>query len=119
LALFTSILVLFQSTIQTLFILNGLRRSAANAYQEYSKPGRQYVTFLVVANTALWAINSFELLHADSSPLEMEFYGSLPWSLITHISIPLAIFYRYHSTVCLADIWKDAYKLKSNDAHHH
>lgn len=30
----------------------------------------------------------------------------------THVSMPLAIFYRFHSTVCLCEIWKRAYKMK-------
>lgn len=103
---------------QTLFVLNGLRRSVSTHYEESLKPGRQYVTFLVVANTALWAVNSFEQLKATSHPVQMEFYGALPWSLITHISVPLAIFYRYHSTVCLADIWSEAYEIR-DESHHH
>lgn len=110
LVMLSSGIAIFQATIQTLFVLNGLRRNAATTQQELDKPGRQYVTFLVASNTALWAVNSFEVLHSDSSPIAVQFYGTLPWSLITHVSIPLAIFYRYHSTVCLADIWKNAYK---------
>ena len=112
----TGVVGLIQSTVQTVFILNGLRRSAANEDHVNTKPGRQYTTFLVVTNVALWAVNSFEVLRADNTPVGMDFYGIIPWSLITHISVPLAIFYRYHSTVCLADIWKDAYKIKG--VHH-
>jgi Otopetrin len=101
-----------QTTIQTLFILNGLRRSAATDDHELQMPGREHVTFLVVSNIALWAVNSFEVLRSESNPVAMEFFGQLPWSLITHVSVPLAIFYRFHSTVCLVDIWKEAYKPK-------
>lgn len=118
LMLATAIVSLFQATVQTMFILNGLRRSAGEARHEVRRPGRQFVTFLIVSNTALWGINSFEVLHASSHPTAMEFYGFMPWSIITHVSVPLMIFYRYHSTVCLVDIWKDAYKTKGHGAHH-
>src|SRR6218665_1366782 len=118
LSLVQSIVALFQSTVQTLFILNGLRRSAVTKSHEVLKPGRQFVTFLIVSNTALWGINSFEILHAGSHPTAIEVFGFIPWSIITHVTVPLAIFYRYHSTVCLVDIWKDAYKTKRNNAHH-
>jgi len=117
-SLIASIVTLFQSTIQTLFILNGLRRSAVTKSHEVLKPGRQFVTFLIVSNTALWGINSFEILHAGSHPTAIDVFGFIPWSIITHVTVPLAIFYRYHSTVCLVDIWKDAYKTKGHNAHH-
>lgn len=118
LSLVVSIVTLFQSTIQTLFILNGLRRSAVTKSHEVQKPGRQFVTFLIVSNTALWGINSFEILHAGSHPTAIDVFGFMPWSIITHVTVPLAIFYRYHSTVCLVDIWKDAYKPKGHSTHH-
>lgn len=118
LSLVVSIVTLFQSTIQTLFILNGLRRSAVTKSHEVMKPGRQFVTFLIVSNTALWGINSFEILHAVSHPTAIDVFGFMPWSIITHVTVPLAIFYRYHSTVCLVDIWKDAYKQKGHSGHH-
>jgi hypothetical protein len=102
--------------MQTLFILNGLRRSAGKAEHVIKMPGRQYLTFLIVNNISLWAVNSFLVLRSDSNPVAVAFYGQLPWTLVTHASMPLAIFYRFHSTVCLVDIWKDAYKIKE---HHH
>ena len=108
----SSIMVLIQSLLQTIFILNGLRRSSRFPYHESNKPGRELITFLLVSNIAMWCINTFETLRADSNPIQMKFYGFLPWSIITHISTPIGIFYRFHSTVCLSNIWKNAYKMK-------
>ena len=46
--------------------------------------------------------------------LQVRFYGGdWAWPIITHISMPLAIFYRFHSTVCLCEIWKKSFKYKS------
>ncbi len=39
-----------------------------------------------------------------------DFYGINLWVLLSHISLPLCIFYRFHSAVALADIWGSAYK---------
>lgn len=47
-----------------------------------------------------------------SHPIQLNFYGLWAWTIITHVSMPLAIFYRFHSTVCLCEIWKRAYKMK-------
>ena len=109
----TSILILVQATMQAIFILNGLRRSPRTLRQERNKPGRECITFLLVCNVAMWGVSTFEVLRSDSNPVAVHFYGVIPWSIVTHICTPLAIFYRFHSTVCLASIWKNAYKLKA------
>ena len=108
----TNMLIMVQAIVQTVFILNGLRRSPRTAMHETKRPGREFVTFLLVCNIGMWGINTFEVLRSDSNPIAMQFYGFLPWSIITHVSTPLAIFYRFHSTVCLSAIWKNAYKQK-------
>ncbi|ENN83110.1 hypothetical protein YQE_00529, partial [Dendroctonus ponderosae] len=76
------------------------------------KPGREIVTFLLVTNLAMWAINTLEKSRAESHPIQLHFYGLWAWTIITHVSMPLAIFYRFHSTVCLCEVWKRAYKMK-------
>ena len=111
----TSVLLMLQATFQTVFILQALRRSAARQFHETKKPGREYITFLLVSNIALWGINTFQVLRTDSNPVTVKFYSILPWSIVTHVATPMAIFYRFHSTVCLANIWKNAYK--SNKYH--
>lgn len=71
------------------------------------------VTFLLVCNLAMWAINTFETSRADAHPTQLNFYGIWAWTIISHVSMPLAIFYRFHVTVCLCEIWKRSYKLKN------
>lgn len=106
----TSLVIMLQATVQTVFILNGLRRSSRQPYNESCKPGREYITFLLVCNIAMWGMNTFESQRSEANPITLQFYGFLPWSIMIHISSPLAIFYRFHSTVCLANIWKNAYR---------
>ncbi|CAG7645684.1 unnamed protein product [Allacma fusca] len=112
LVLMTALASLIQLLFQTLFILDASKRSAATSDQARRKPGREVVTFLLVTNLAMWAINTLEKSRADSHPVQLRFYGVWAWTIITHISMPLAIFYRFHSTVCLCEIWKRAYKIK-------
>ena len=125
---------LVETAFQTMFILDASRRSAATPDHIRKKPGRELVTFLLVSNLAMWAINTLEKSRAESHPLQLHFYGLWAWTIITHVSMPLgeekeeeikalsiilklqfsfsAIFYRFHSTVCLCDIWKRAWKMK-------
>lgn len=112
LVLITSLASIIQTACQTMFILDASRRNAATASQQNKKPGREIVTFLLVANLAMWAISTLEKSRAESHPIQLNFYGLWAWTIITHVSMPLAIFYRFHSTVCLCEIWKRAYKMK-------
>ncbi|XP_053599797.1 proton channel OtopLc isoform X1 [Plodia interpunctella] len=112
LILITALSSLIQTTCQTMFILDASRRSAKTPEQLRKKPGREIVTFLLVTNLAMWAINTLEKSRAESHPVQLHFYGLWAWTIITHVSMPLAIFYRFHSTVCLCEIWKRAYKMK-------
>ncbi|XP_063988619.1 proton channel OtopLc-like isoform X2 [Diachasmimorpha longicaudata] len=99
---------LVQSTSQTLLIKIAWRRqSTSNA-----KPGKELITFLIVMNIALWIVNSFEKSRADVRPEHLEFFGVWAWTIITHVSMPLAIFFRFHSAICLFEVWKSCYKYK-------
>lgn len=42
----------------------------------------------------------------------MEFFGVWAWTLITHVSVPLLVCYRFQATVCFYEIWKNSYKRK-------
>jgi len=111
LAFFSSLAILVQTLLQTTFILDASCRFVTSEKEVVDKPGRQVVTFLLVCNLAMWMMNTLETNRADSHPIQAEFFGGhLAWPIITHISMPLAIFYRFHSTVCLFEIWKKSFK---------
>lgn len=107
-------LCLLQTSVQTIFILNTCWRRCKGAQQNRRKPGREIVTFLLVANMAMWFINCLIKGRAGFRPTHLHFFGVWAWTVITHVSMPLAIFYRFHSTICLFEIWKSAYKVKAD-----
>jgi len=107
------ILALMQTTAQTMLVLDGSSRRCKTKNDKKNKPGRQLITFLLVANAAMWMINAMQNGHAQYSPEHLRFFGVWPWTVITHVSMPLAIFYRFHSTICLFEIWKATYKIKT------
>ncbi|XP_064608245.1 proton channel OtopLc-like isoform X2 [Liolophura sinensis] len=110
LSIVAKVLGLLQSSVQTIFVLNGLRRCARTVEQERRKMGREFVTFLLISNISMWGVNTFALQRSVANPVQLHFYGALSWNILTHISIPLAIFFRFHSTVCLSNVWKRAWK---------
>lgn len=112
LTIMSNFTMMLQSALQTIFMLAGDRMSAGNSMQERKKPGREYVTFLLLCNFAMWIINTFETQKPEHNPLQVQFYGPEAWSIFSHISVPLGIYYRFHSTVCLSNIWKNAWKVR-------
>jgi Otopetrin len=89
LILITAMASLVETAFQTMFILDASRRSAATPDHIRKKPGRELVTFLLVSNLAMWAINTLEKSRAESHPLQLHFYGLWAWTIITHVSMPL------------------------------
>ncbi len=63
------------------------------------------VTFLVMANVGLFLLNVFEAQKADVTSDIVKDYGDRSWALLIRGLSPLTIFFRFHSSVCFAQIW--------------
>ncbi|CAH1390023.1 unnamed protein product [Nezara viridula] len=110
LVMITGILSIVQVVLQLLFIADVSRRRVHLPEHDRSKPGRQIVTFLLIANVTMWIIYTFETQKVVANPVQLEFYGFLAWSMVQRVTLPLCIFHRFHSAVTLAEIWKTSYK---------
>ena len=98
-----------QYVSQTIFIVDALRRYAGRKSLLRTRPGRSTITFLLIANVAMWLFKTFQLKDAEIESFPEKFFGFLPWTLMTHACLPIMMFYRFHSAVCLAEIWYAAY----------
>ncbi|XP_077292403.1 proton channel OtopLc-like isoform X2 [Arctopsyche grandis] len=107
---FNVLLMVLQVTVQTPMIIDALRRCSNSRKLRKIKPGRELITFLIVCNVATWIFETFSIKNADVEDARYEYYGKILWTILGHISTPLCMFYRFHSSVCLADIWKCAYE---------
>ncbi|XP_023718681.1 proton channel OtopLc isoform X2 [Cryptotermes secundus] len=105
-----TLLQVIQVLLQTPFIIDGLRRCSNTRQLRFAKPGRELVTFLVVCNVAMWITETFEIKSYDRRDDRYEVYGKVLWTMLSHMTVPLTMFYRFHSSVCLVDIWKSAYE---------
>jgi hypothetical protein len=113
LVILSCVLAIFQASIQTVFLLHALRKSALRREQERIKPGREFVIFIMMCNIALWAINTFKVQRTETNPIQLHYYGAVAWNIFNHIFLPLQIFFRFHSTVCLCNIWKKTWKRRN------
>jgi hypothetical protein len=99
---------------QVVAVIAGARRGAPAGH--LSKTGLQAVAFLTVCNAALWLVDA---LQEGGLPLSLvrdwdgvrpvaagAVYGELSRRSLVLVCIPLAVFHRFQSVVCLATIWK-------------
>jgi hypothetical protein len=91
-------------------IIEGLRRCCNSGTNRSEKPGRELVTFLIVCNICMWVLETFEIKSYEAQADKKDYYGKVAWTLLSHSTLPLCLFYRFHSSVCLVDIWKQAYE---------
>ncbi|KAJ0179283.1 hypothetical protein K1T71_004995 [Dendrolimus kikuchii] len=104
------LIMMIQVLIQTPLIMDGLRRCSNAKKLRRQKPGRELLMLLLIANVAMWLFNTFSYKASDSLDERYAYYGKVLWTILGHISLPLIMFYRFHSSVCFADIWDSAYK---------
>lgn len=108
------LLAMVQATAQVTLIVDSLRRYATTRRHLKTKPGRSFITFLLITNLALWIIDAFELQELHASLSFNIFYGQVAWQILIHLLLPVAALYRFHSAVCFADVWANAYKKRPN-----
>lgn len=104
------ILITVQILVQTLFIVDAMHRCSQSRALRFQKPGREFITFLVILNITSWIVYTFETKAAEVYHNEPAFYGETVWMIVSHTTLPLMLFFRFHSSVCLADVWKFAYE---------
>lgn len=104
-----------QTLFQTVFLACCLCRRPANAHQAAQKPGREFVTFLLVCSVVMWGLAGFELPRHQLSSLAPQVYGPAAWLTVTNLSLPLLLFYRFQALVCYASIWRKMYICPKSD----
>ncbi|CAI2353274.1 unnamed protein product [Caenorhabditis sp. 36 PRJEB53466] len=104
-----------QVIVQSVFILVACRLRSLSARNIALQPGKQIITFLVVCNINLFIYHTFETIESNFGfPHKI----TTVYSALLNMSSPLVVFYRFHSSACLAEIWKHAYSTKhSHHAH--
>jgi len=111
LAAATSVSSFIQATVQTVFVVDALRRVVRTTGQQRRKPGRTLVTFLLLANVSLFVLTVFEVERPENAKIHSAVCGAIAWYIIERAAFPLSIFYRFHSVICLSNVWNSAYTL--------
>ena len=75
----------------------------------------QVVTFLILLNLSMWVHYTFGLQKPLATVLEEHYYSLKPWIIVQRITLPVIIFFRFHSLVLLVELWKNSYRAEDND----
>uniref|UniRef100_A0A0K0D389 Conserved plasma membrane protein n=1 Tax=Angiostrongylus cantonensis TaxID=6313 RepID=A0A0K0D389_ANGCA len=112
---FVFVFRLIQVVVQAAFILITSRLRCLSPYAIEKKPGKQIITFLLVANATLFVFHTYEGMKSTFGISE---YGGTTYTNAIHAVAPLLVFYRFHSSACLAEIWKHTYSTKPHAGLH-
>ncbi|KRX47734.1 hypothetical protein T05_11238 [Trichinella murrelli] len=110
-----SILCMVQVLLQTVLLFTGRRMRCASSSHLRKKSGRQVVAFLIVCNLSIFLINTFQAEKAALNSYTADVYNSRLWTVVLHSTIPLRTFFRFHSSVCLAEMWTTLYRQDFGD----
>ena len=111
------ILLIVESTIQSGFLINAMKMYSPDKQMRKTKPGRSLITMLVFLNLCLWGLDTFNAKKYDMSHTQLDYYNVVFWSMVSSISTPLSIFFRFHSSVCFSEIWSSLYEESRGESH--
>ena len=110
----SSLMHLIQASVQFLFLCNMTKRSAMTRDQAVNKAGREFVTFALICNIAVWGLNVFINQRWNEHDLQKAFYGDVSWNIIIHLTVPLSLFFRFLSIVLLVNVWMHSWNTCSD-----
>ncbi|CAL2048934.1 unnamed protein product [Caenorhabditis brenneri] len=112
---FVFVIRMIQVVVQAAFILTTSRLRCLSKYSIKHKPGKEIITFLLVSNVTLFVFHTFEGM---KSSFGFSSKAATQYNYIIYAVGPLLVFYRFHSSACLAEIWKHTYSTKSSEYDH-
>ena len=108
------VIEVIQLGLQTSFIIDVKRRIVADEDRE-SQPCRQILVWLFFFNLAQWLNLTLEVQKIQGSLVEASFFGLLAWVSVQRLTLPLAIFFRFHSGVVCIELWKEVYEEEDDE----
>ncbi len=101
---------MIEGTVHALFILVALRKHLKPT-SEHKYTAREMITLLIILDLSIWFEKTTTTSKHEANPYQLAFYHVIPWSIIAAIATPLQIFFRFHASVCLSNIWGHMYHL--------
>lgn len=103
------VLQISQIALQTVYIKCLKHKDLQIGGKKGPEHSRQLVSFLILYNLSQWIVVTFELPRLRTSLVEANFYGLLGWVVIQRLTLPLAVFFRFHSAIVFSELWKGTF----------
>jgi hypothetical protein len=110
LSLSIHLLSIVESTLQSGLLINCSKMYTKDALNKKKKPARSFITLLLLIDVSLWLTGTLSIKKYEMNSIQLDYYNIVFWSIVSSISTPLAIFFRFHASVCLSDVWKTLYE---------
>ena len=104
----TQLLILTIShVLQAILVIISRRYSLIRGQEDSAKKIRQMALFMLTTNLGSWALDSFIEMKggASSSYPSGKIVLKDAWSVVTSITYPFLVFYRFHSAQMLYELW--------------
>uniref|UniRef100_A0A0N5BF52 Otopetrin-2 n=1 Tax=Strongyloides papillosus TaxID=174720 RepID=A0A0N5BF52_STREA len=106
----TFLIRIIQSLFQALYLFIASRLKMKSTESKVLKPGKQMMTFMIFANLALFIYGTLE--GTKSMITTSIFFDISAFKSIMYAVSPLVVFFRFHSSVIFAELWKHCYSTK-------
>uniref|UniRef100_A0A0N4Z8X8 Otopetrin-2 n=1 Tax=Parastrongyloides trichosuri TaxID=131310 RepID=A0A0N4Z8X8_PARTI len=106
----TFIIRIVQSLSQALYLFTASRLKMKSSESKYLKPGKQMMTFMLLANLALflyYILEGLKTMITSNTLFNISAFKSIMYAVS-----PLVVFFRFHSSVIFAELWKHCYSTK-------
>ena len=108
LVLVGQILNLVQTFLQMTLMFHASRLSPRDRRSLSHRWFRAVLLYLAMCNLSLWIIDSFvEMKNVYLEPVQQFYFGVQNWNIVTHITMPLTLFFRFNSFIIFLEIYLD------------
>uniref|UniRef100_A0A336MCC8 CSON015008 protein n=1 Tax=Culicoides sonorensis TaxID=179676 RepID=A0A336MCC8_CULSO len=105
LGIIMDVLSIIEISMQTVFILHVTWKKDHDGAEK----GKIIISYLLILNVAMWIINVAVTNKHDFRKEHENHFTIKGWITIVQMTLPSAIFYRFHSAICLYEILKLVY----------
>ena len=108
LVLVGQILNLVQTFLQITLMFHASRLSPRDRRSLSHHWFRAVLLYLAMCNLSLWIIDSFvEMKNVYLEPVQQFYFGVENWNIVTHITMPFTLFFRFNSFIIFLEIYLD------------
>jgi hypothetical protein len=85
LSLSIQIVSIFETTLQSIIIIEGLKMFTRDKLIKKIKPARSLITLLILVDMSLWLSETFSVKKYDMNKVQLDYYDIVFWSIVSTV----------------------------------